>query len=163
MSRIRTGTASALALALALTFAPAAMAGTVAESLSINSVLNVSGIPATINYGAMDQLTTSATQTFTVNVTSNAPYVFKLSGSDFTGPATIAKTAREAQIGLAANVTMNAPAGWTNFGNAAYNGTNPVVTGNTGASNFNVDLRVTVPAAAPGAYTGTLTYTVSAL
>ena len=156
--------ATVSAAALILAIAAPASAASITESLSVNSVLTVTGVPASINYGAVDPGGQSGQQSFTASVTSNNPWTFKMSGSDFTGPATIGKAARQGQLGLATgSVGSMTPGGWTAFDQPAFDGTTVNATGTAGSGSFNVDLRVNVPANAPGgAYSGTITYTFSA-
>lgn len=151
------------ALALALAIVPSAFASNITESLTVNSVITVTGVPASISYGTVDPGLTSSTQSFTASVTANSGYVFRMSGSNFTGAGTISKSARYGQLGGGSNVTISGPTSFTDFGAAAFDGTTVLVTGNSGSSSFNTDLRVAVPAnQAPGSYAGTITYTFSA-
>ncbi len=151
------------ALVLALAIVPSAFAGTITESLSVNSIITVTGIPATINYGAVDPGQQSPTQSFTASVTANSGYIFKMSGSNFTGTGSINKTARFGRFGGSSNATINAASVYTDFGATAFDGSTTIITGNAGSSSFNTDLYIAVPGAqAPGAYTGTITYTFTA-
>lgn len=156
--------AAVAALALVLAVAPAAMAATISESVTVNSVLTVTGIPASISYGTLDPGTTSGVQSFTASVTANSGYTYRVSGSDFTGPGTIGKVNRESKLALASGSTIASGLdNWTNFANSAYDGSNVVVTGNAGSSSFLTELRLTIPGAtAPGSYSGSITYTFTA-
>lgn len=164
MSHRSRRSALALAATLALALAVPVSAASITESLTVNTVLTITGIPASISYGAVDPGGQSGQQTFSANVTSNNPWTFRMSGSDFTGASTIGKSARQGQLGLAAgSVTSIAPSTWTGFDNAAFDGTTLNASGSAGSGSFNVDLRVNVPANAPGgAYSGTITYTFTA-
>lgn len=159
----RTMRAAVAALALALSIAPAAMAASITETLSVNSSLVVTGIPASIDYGSADPATTTATVPVNATVVTNAPgWQLRMSGSDFTGPATIAKMQREGQIDQPA-FGSSAVTSFTNFANSAFDGTNVTASGPTGSTGVNMQFRVNVPAAqAPGAYSGTITYTFTA-
>jgi len=165
MSRIRTGTAGTLALALSLAFVPVVSAGSIGDSFSVATVLEVSGIPATISYGTVAANVTSSPQSVTATVVSNSGWKLTMSGSDFSGPATIGKAAREAQVDQPA---FGGPPGglpWTNFGSPTLDGSTTVVTGPSagGSVSFGMSFRVTPPPASlPGAYSGTITYTFTA-
>lgn len=156
--------AAVAALALALMVAPVVSAADVPETLTVNSILQITGLPASINYGAVDPGQMSGQYSYPATVTANSNWSFRLSGSNFAGPATINKSARQAQVGLASGTATVASAAqsWTGFDQTVYDGTSNVVTGSNGSSGFQLELRVNVPSnATAGAYTGTLTWTLS--
>ena len=155
--------AFAFALVIGLGGASSVFAGNINETLSVNSTITVTGIPASIDYGALDPGATSPTRGFDVAVTSNASWTFKESGSAFGGAGTIAKSQRYGQFGSGNNAVISGPTSWADFGMNAFDGSTVLVSGQPGAASFHTDLRVQIPAGqAPGAYTGTITYTFTA-
>lgn len=153
------------ALILSLAVVPVVSAGSITDSFTVSTVLQVTGIPATIDYGAQVANVTSSPQSVAVNVVSNTGWSLAMSGTDFTGPQTIGKAAREVQIDQPA---FGGPPGglpWTNFGAVNLDGSTPLVTGPSGGGSvsFGMAFRVTPPSGAlPGAYSGTITYTFTA-
>ena len=156
--------AAAAALVMALAIAPVASAATIDESLTVNSTLTVTGIPASISYGSIDPGSTSAAYPVNATVVTNAAgWQLRMSGSDFTGPATLGKINREGQIDQPPFGT-SAVTSWTNFANSAFDGSSVTASGPTGSTAVNMAFRVNIPGGqAPGNYTGTITYTFSAL
>ena len=152
---LRKITAAVAALALTLSLAPAVMAGTITDSFAVATALEVSGIPATLNYGTAIASVTTAAQLVHPIVLSNGPWSLTLSGSDYSGPATIGKAAREVNVQGSTGIT-----GWTNFGDPALNGVTVIRSGVPGTVGFDMSFRVTPPAdTLPGSYSGTITYT----
>lgn len=168
MSRLRAALVAAVILTLAAV--PVASAQTVTESFTVNGTITVSGIPASLSYGALDAGQQSAVQTIDALVTANAAWGFDISGSDFTGPTSLSKSIRDGLIstnagGTAAGVTFDAPLTWRSFGEASLTDPTPEATGPAGVSGVLVrtELRINVPGGTPaGAYSGTLTITVAA-
>lgn len=152
-----------LAAVMAISAVGSAAAANITESLSVTSSLACTGIPAAINYGAIDSGTTSGDQSFTVNCTANSGYDFALSGSDFTGPAALSKAQREVKFDALSGVTTPTVS-YISFSDPLLNGTTSVIhAAAAGSTNFTPSLHVVIPAAQyAGAYTGTVTYTFTA-
>jgi hypothetical protein len=168
----RTIRAAVAALIVALAIAPVASAASIDESLTVNSTLTVTGVPATINYGAIDPGAASSTQSFTASVVTNSSWQFIMSGSDFTGPTGLPESVRIGRMTSATGATSaTTPASFSAFGvevfgTEQFSGTQVNAAGSPGTSGFQVDLYVDLVdhASAPaGAYSGTITYTFSAI
>lgn len=156
--------AFALAALLSLSLAASALADTINESLTISSAMSMTGVPASINYGNVTPGTPSAPQNFTVTVNSNVAWRVDLSGTDFTGPGTLTKAARQLLVdGLVlAGTNVGSYTGFDDpnltgggtaelFGNAAVN------------AQGTVHLRINAGfGATAGAYTGTVTVVLAA-
>jgi spore coat protein U-like protein len=148
--------AAGLAAVLVLSVAAPAFAGTINETLSVNSAISASGIPGTINYGTVDPGATSATQTIPFTVDANIAWKMLVSGSAFTsGTNTIPLTARYGKADAGS---------WIAFGTQPFDNAHPTFSGIAGSAQAHeLDLRVQVPtAASPGTYTGTVTWTLAA-
>lgn len=145
-------------LALAAVIASPVAAADVAESITVNGTLTVTGIPASINYGALDAGTTSADQTINYTVTANGNYVVTITGTAFArsgGGATMPASARQGWSTTASSGAHCTPLEtWT-----AFNGTAQTCDGPMGStSSFTTKVRVAVPGGQmAGTYTGTLT------
>jgi hypothetical protein len=160
--------AAAAALLLLAGLAPAALAGTsdVPDSFTVNGTLTVTGIPASISYGNVDAGATSAIQSIDANVASNTNWGMFLTGSGFSGPAALPSSVRRAQISVAAPGSIQSgTASFFGFDAAILTDSNPEVFGPpTAGLGVHTDLRVVIPpAAATGAYSGTVTFTFQAI
>lgn len=154
------------AVSLAVALPGAVLATDVAETLSVNSSLTVTGIPATVAYGAVDPGSTTPTKSFTTNVSGNSAWELSVTGTDLSAGAgkTIMKGRRDMQLtGFTGGAQTPQLASWTAFDVGSLSTTaNPEATGPAGDSSFNTDLRVRVPGSAPaGAYTGTVSFVFS--
>lgn len=164
------------ALVLTLALVTPAFAGTsnVTDSFTVNGTVTVTGIPATISYGALDDGTTSATQTIDASITANSNWTMKITGTDFarTGGGTLSKSVRQVLLSTIATgggapsfeVTPS-PTAWQAFDAATLTNATPDVTGVPGASiPLRSELRIVLPGGTQsGAYQGTITYTFSAV
>lgn len=157
--------AALAALILTLAVAPAALATDVSDSFSVNGTLTVTGIPASIDYGALDAGTTSGIQTIDATVSSNAPWTMTVTGTDFTGPGNLSKSVRQIQLSTTGGpIIQPGTFPWVAFDDAVLADATPDVTGSAGSGLLvRSELRVAVPANTPaGSYSGTITYTFSA-
>jgi hypothetical protein len=146
----RTRLAAVVALLMALAIPGAAFAASSQSSamtLTISSVISVSGVPASLDFGSPLAGTNANAPQFTVTYSSNGSATFTSSVTDLTasGGGLIAK----------ANVSQSLASG----SYAAADGATIASFGAAGGSSSKtVDVRVAVPAAQQaGAYTGTYT------
>lgn len=160
MHRTRT-IAAGLALVLALALPASALAADVSETLAVNGTITVTGLPASINYGALDAGTRSPDQVLNYHVTANGDFVTAITGTDFArngGGASIAKGAREGWMTTpSSGANCTPPELWTAFSSPLS------CTGTMGATkDYTLKLRVNVPGGQmAGNYTGTVSVVVS--
>ncbi|MBI2776026.1 MAG: hypothetical protein HYX57_01990 [Chloroflexi bacterium] len=147
-----------------LSVAPSALAATVTDSFTVTASVAVTGIPASISYGALDPGTTSGVQIIDANVSSNSAWSMRITGSDFTGPAALGKGAREVKLSSTNGAAVQvAPFAFVAFDDPKYTDAIADATGSAGSFLVRSELRIVVPVAqAPGSYSGTITYTFSA-
>lgn len=155
--------ALAAAALLALAVAPVQAADTT-DGFSVNGSLSVTGIPATLSYGALDPGSVSGIQTVDARVTSNGAWTANISGTGFTGAATLPKSVRQLQLSAGPGITTDAPVSWRDFGDASLDDPEAEATGAAGSDLLvRSELRVNVPPTTPaGSYSGTISFTFTA-
>lgn len=161
---------AALVLTLALVPATFAATSNVTDSFSVNGTLTVTGIPATLDYGALDDGTTSAVQTIDANVVSNSPWQLMLTGTDFdrAGGGSLPKSVRQVLLSTTGgNVNfqvMPGPSAWQPFDATSLTDAVADATGSpTAGANVRGEYRIVLPGGtAAGSYSGTITYTFTA-
>ena len=77
----RSTRAVALGAILALALAAPVAAADIPETLTVNSTMSVSGLPASINYGTVDAGAATAAQTVTATIAANVTWTVKIGGS----------------------------------------------------------------------------------
>jgi hypothetical protein len=166
----RTLRAAVAALALALAIAPVVSAATVTDSFTVNGTLTVTGIPATISYGNLDDGTTSSVQVIDASVTTNAPWQMTVTGTDFdrAGGGSLPKSVRQVLLSstgaLAQFQVTPGPSSWQPFDAATLSDGTPDATGPAGSGiNVRSELRIVLPGGTTaGNYSGQIVYTFSA-
>ena len=164
---------SLAALLVAPTSVLAANSASSNETLSSVVTITLTGVPATLDYGTVSPnfsgdrwsgAGTASAGIFTINFGADfGTASLKAAGTDLTGPATIAKTNRKICDGGGAvnltgfSVTSCAAGGTSMSANQSMGSTN--ASGVTGTVKVNLGWMLTNPT--PGAYTGSVTFTVS--
>lgn len=150
--------AAVVAAILALVGAAPVSAASVssAETLTVPSAISIGGVPASIDYGTVFPGTTSSILQYSIDLSANSSYQFRLVGSAFTdGSSTIACERRLSGFDGDAPVAMIPQSG----GICA----TPSIVGSAGSRTVLVKLAVSLPpGVSPGTYTGTLTFEASA-
>ena len=160
---------AAIALTLVLAMPAAAVTSTVSESLTVDSAITMTGVPASINYGNAIAGGPRVTATpFDITVSSNDAtgwYVSAASSVLTSSEGTIPVTARRHVVGTVSGCTN--PASVTLGPSFTGTGSAPDTTGGkvfmtssgagTGCAKFTAGINVPGSALA-GSYTGTLTF-----
>lgn len=147
----------------ALIVGPVAAAD-VTDTFTVNSAVSMSGLPASVNYGAVDPGAISAVQTFNLTISGNRAWELDISGTDFTGG--VSKLFRHAQLTATSGpITLASGANtWNSFAGPPFDATIPAATGTAGAAVLKTELRVAPPAnATAGEKNGTMTFVLTGL
>lgn len=158
-----------LAAVLTLSVAGSAAAYDVPDTFSVPATIQITGLPALVDYGSVPNGTTSAVQLNDATVVANASWQVFVTGTDFArsgGGAPVSKGARQLLLsstgaGVSFEVTPG-PAAWQAFDSATLTNGTADASGSAGSFNLRSELRVAVPSGtAAGTYNGTITYTIA--
>lgn len=158
----------ALVATLAAPASVFAVSSTVTETLTVQSQITMTGVPASYSFGSSLGGNTVSAPSFSVTITSNSPngYAWDVSATDLSaGSQSIAATNRLFKVTPPDPATCSVATKWTAAGGGSYTGpanTFERLCSTAGAGpdqTFAVVSKVAIPGSAvPGAYTGSVTF-----